>query len=311
MTYASDQQSARSGSPFWRGIGKGFKVLLRLLVVLILGVGVGAGLYYGVPWIYRTLVRPVQENRVRIVVLEESLKQESERIQGETATLRQRVTDLEVAMTELQETSDGQAQRMDDFDDRANDLQTQLDELADSVAAQEDDLATLETDLTAELEALETELAESLDSEIAAVLDEIDARHAALQTQIYTLMGRQILIQTAQDLLKVHLLVVEENPRAARETVTLAVDHLTRARALMPDQAGALIELETRTQALEALIAQNSYRVRPELEAVWAAVMELAMPAMEDRSPLVPIETPGEVLTSTQTSPVPTPTPTP
>jgi len=320
MTYASDQQTSQSGSPFWRGVGRVFKVLLRILLVLIFGVLIGAGLYYGVPWAYRTVIRPVQENRVRIVALEQSLEQERTRLQDEAATLRERATDLEMAVTELRETSGVQGQQLADLDTHAAELQAQLDSLAERMDGQEaamasfeselnEEMASLETELDEEITALETDLAAELETEVGAALEEVDKRYADIQTQANTLEGRLALIQAAQDLLKVRLLLLEENPRAARETVTLTIDHLTRARALMPAQTPALTDLETRLENLDELIAQDSFRVGPELEALWAEVMDMVLPPASALPTPVPTRTPWE--TPTSTSPIPTPTQTP
>ncbi len=309
MTYTPEPAPSSSGSPFWRGVGKVFKVLLRLLVALIFGVLIGLGLYYGVPWVYRTVIRPVQENRVRIVTLEQSLEQERTRIRDEAAALRERATDLEMAVTELRETSGVQEQRLDDLEIRATELQARIDGLAERMTAQEAAMSSLETELGEEMAALETELKDDLATEVEMALQEIDVRYGEIQAQADVLEGRLALIQAAQDLLKVRLLLLEENPRAARETVNLAIDHLSRARALLPDQTPALTDLEERLENLDELIAQDSFRVGPELEALWAEVMDIVLPPVSETSAPIPTRTPWE--TPTVTSPVPTPTLTP
>lgn len=306
MTASQNQPPSRSGSPFWRGVGRVLKVLLRLLVVLVFGVLIGAGFYYGIPWVYRTLVQPVQENRVRIVALEQSLEQERTRVQDEAAALRERATDLEKAVTELRETSGVQAQRLHDLETRTAEIQTQIDGLVERVTDQEAAMSTLETELGEEMTALEQALASELESEVEAALKEIDARYAEIQAQANVLEGRLALIQTAQDLLKVRLLLLEENPRAARDTVALAVDHLTRARVLTPSKSAALLNLQERIEGLDELIAQDSYRVAPELEALWADVMDMVLPSASELPPPVPTRTPW--ITPTLASPVPTPT---
>ncbi len=320
MTHTDNQPTSQSGSPFWRGVGKVVKVILQLLVVLIFGIAVGAGLYYGVPWIYRTLVRPVQENRVRIVALEESLKQEQTRIQEEAGTLRERITDLEIALTELRETAGVQGQRLNELDTQAAEIQAQLDGLVARMDDQETAMASLEDDLDEEMTslaneldeeitALETDLESTLETRVETALVAVDERYEKIQIQANTLEGRLALVQAAQDLLKVRLLLLEENPRAARETVTLAIDHLTRARALMPAQTPAITDLEARLENLDELIAQDSFRVGPELEALWAEVMDMVLPSASELPTPVPTRTPW--ITPTLASPVPTPTLTP
>ncbi|MGC9398676.1 MAG: hypothetical protein ACP5HM_06025 [Anaerolineae bacterium] len=313
MTHA--QNSTSSGSPFWRGVGRVLKVLLRLIFVLVFGVLLGLGFYYGVPWTYRTLIQPVQENRMRIVALEQSLEQERGRVQEEAATLRRRITDLEMALTELRETSDARTQRLDELDAQITETQAQLDQMMEIVAAQATAIPAINSEVEEEMTALEEKLRSELSAEAGAALKAADRRYAEIEAQTDALEGRLALIQTAQDLLKVRLLLLEENPRAARAAVMLAVEHLGRARALLPAQTETLDDLEARLTTLETLIAQNSYRVAPELEALWGEVMDLALPPevkpLGTAPALPPPPTPTAPTTapSVRVSPVATPTP--
>lgn len=315
MTQSQNQPPSQTGSPFWRGVGRVLRVFLRLLLVLIFGVLIGAGLYFGVPWVYRSVISPVQENRARIVALEQSLENERTRLQDEAAALRERATELEMAVTDLRDTTGLQAQRLDDLDTRATELQAQLGSVAERMDDQEAAVASLEDELNEEITSLETELGEELttleedlgaelETEVESALDEVDKRYAEIQVQANTLEGRLALIQAAQDLLKVRLLLLEENPRTARETVTLAIDHLTRARALIPALTPTLTDLEDRLESLDELIAQDSFRVGPELEALWAEVMDMVLPPASELPTPVPTRTPWE-------TPTPTLTPTP
>jgi chromosome segregation ATPase len=117
--------------------------------------------------------------------------------------------------------------------------------------------------------------------------------------QLGNLEGRLALLQTAQDLVKVRLLLLEENPGTARDTLDLAIAHLDQASALMSSQAETLEDVRNRMTALDDLIARRSFRARPDLEALWADVMDLVVPL-----------TAQSAVTATQTtSPLPTPTP--
>ena len=108
------------------------------------------------------------------------------------------------------------------------------------------------------------------------------------------LEGRLALLQTAQDLLKVRLLLLEENARSAQDTLTLAIAHLEQAAELIPEQAQRLQELQGRMAGLGELIEERSFRAAPELESLWADVMDLVLPTTlppaEERASEIPVE---------------------
>jgi len=144
---------------------------------------------------------------------------------------------------------------------------------------------------------------------------------AAVSQQVGEVEGRVALLQTAQDLLRVRLLLMEQDPRAAAEATTLAVAHLERARALAPELDAAIMPLQARLGDLRALIEAGSFRVGLELEALWAEVMELVLPApVVEATPAVTVPgaptpaispiftpTPPAAGRATPTPPIPTP----
>jgi len=279
-------------------LGKIFKFLLRLTFVLIIGAGLGLALYWGIPWGYRTLVQPVQDNRARITVLEQRLEQTQLREQEQVEALQSRITSLEVQLTELAELAASREELVAYGEEsaaalaRIADTEAQLDELTQALA----DLETLLAAQDVTLRELET-----LNVELSAGLAEIrDARQL-----VGTLSGRMMLLQTAQDLLKVRLLLLEDNPRLAREMLPVAVAHLEQARAALPEEAETLEALQTRIEALDALIATNSFRVGPELEALWASVMELVTPLEPLLQETVAPEAPEPALSPLPTPPAP------
>lgn len=287
----TQQQPTSSDSAFLRAVKGFFRFLVRFLFVLVVGVLLAAGLYYGAPWVYRNLVQPVQENSVRIATLEQRMDQEQERLREENQALEERITALETELSQLQEEVAVEAQDQQS-------LEEQHQELADRIAQVEDDLTTQEQAIEEVGSDLEEAVAD-LEGELADVAGEL----ADAQAQADVLDGRLMLLQAAQDLLKVRLLLFEENERAAQETVALTVTHLDQAIARMPAQAETLEDLRERVAALDELIERNSFRVRPDLEALWADIMELVVPP--------PSALGGTAQPTPAQSPVPTPTSTP
>ena len=277
-------------SAFWRAIGAFFKILLRLTVVIVLGTLIGLGLYYGTPWVYHTFVRPVQENTARMTALEQRLAQEQARAKTDLQNFEARLTALETA---LQDARDESANR-----DEA--LATQAEALRAAtarIAALEAALLEAEADVKAQAAMLA-----DLQIELERAQEHITAKDTAISEQVELLEGRVALLQTAQALLRVRLLLLEENPRAAADAVNLAIAHLERARTLLPELEPRLALLLTRMTELQTLIEQRSFRVGLELEALWAEVMELVLPAPVEEAPApIPAEATPPV------SPLPTP----
>ncbi len=295
--------TTQTGSPFWRAVGNFFKFLVRLFAVIVIGALVGAGLYYGVPWAYRSLVQPVQDNTTQIASLKQELAQKQARVGEELQTFQARIATLETERTQLQEDMTVQAQEMQT---QAEALQAQAEALQAAEARVQDleqQVTQVEQDLTSQQEAVAA-LGKAFEME----MDAAAGRDEDTRLQLGGLEGRLSLIQTAQDLLKVRLLLLEENPLVAQDTVLLAVEHLERAAAASPELADTLAPLQERIAALEGLIKADSFRVGPELESLWADVMELALP------PVVLVEQVEEITLlsplSPPTPPLPLPTPT-
>jgi len=272
MTY-QQPASESSGSPVLRAIGGVLRFLVRFIFVLIVGALVGAGLYFGVPWAYRSVVQPVQRNSARVAALEQRVAQEQTRLQDENLALQERIASLEAELTALEEESAVLSQDLEE-------AEAQIDQLRQS-------LPQVQEDLEAQRDAAET-----AHSRLEGAVTDLDEQTAQVVQRTDALEGRLALLQTAQDLLKVRLLLLEENARDARDTLTLATAHLEQAMALMPEQGEKLLELQGRMTELNRLIEERSFRAGPELESLWADVIDLIFPATAPPAEPTPTPTP-------------------
>jgi len=274
--------SGPSGSPILRAVGGFFRFLVRFLFILVVGVLVGAGLYYGAPWAYRTLVQPVQQNTVRVVALEQRMAQEQTRLQDENLALQERIAALEAEMTALGEKSAVRAQDIEGVVEQIQQLELRITQAEEDLEAQQ-------------------EVVEAMRSQLGSAITDLGEQTDQVAGRAEELEGRLALLQTAQDLLKVRLLLMEENSRSARDTLTLATVHLEQAVALMPEQAETFLGLQERMAELERLIGERSFRAGPELESLWADVIDLVLPSVLPPAGEQTSEVPAEL----------TPTPTP
>ena len=301
-------------------IGRILRFIVRLILVLVIGGLVGLGIYLGVPWAYRSLVWPVQDNRARVAILEQRMDLEQEHLRERERTLQDRSYELEdelakveAEVARLREQVAVQAEDQEGLEAQTGRLGDQVVQLEADVEAQrlameaatEDiraDLGDATAGLNRGLEDLQDELSDII-ANLAPQVEETREELIGVDGRLGELEGRLALLQAAQDLVKVRLLLVEDNPGTARNTLALAITHVEQASALMPLQAETLAELQTQMTALDGPIAQRSFRARPDLETIWAGLMDLVVPV-----PLT--NTPG--VTATQaTSPLPTPTSSP
>lgn len=286
MTEQNDTNNTR---PFWRGVGTFFKILFRLILVLLVGGLIGAGLYFGVPWVYQTVVVPVQQNTADIQALEDRFNLIENQANQETDALQERSANMEGEITEIKEALAVQEGHLATAEAEIADLTSQIATQAAEATAQAETLGDLETSIKAALDALAEQSAtlneqqtalEFLESRMTSALTEIESDLAALTEEQPSLLGRLALLQAAQDLLRARIQLAEDNAGAAQETLILAQDHLNRAAALSPEIALELQGVGARIETLDGLIETRSFRATTTLEALWADIMDLVTPTV-------------------------------
>ncbi len=147
-------------------LGRFFGVLLRLVAVAVLGIGLAAGAYFGIPRAYRGLVQPAQINTSRIGALEAELDQARGDASSQRDRTRDRLAALEAALAEQGEalaTADAQleAARADSLDQS-----TAMEALTDQLGTLRGGLE----DLTKQLDAILSDLGEPQEEIRSALL---------------------------------------------------------------------------------------------------------------------------------------------
>ncbi len=73
----AQEPAKEQGPSFWSRLGRAFlnfiRAFLRLLITLAVIVGIGAGIYYGLPYIKKTFIAPVEQNTARVNELENTV----------------------------------------------------------------------------------------------------------------------------------------------------------------------------------------------------------------------------------------------
>lgn len=189
-----------------------FRALVRLiLIVLVIG-GFGAAIYYGIPYLQRKFVAPVEQNSARVAELE-----------GEIASLKKQLDEYKSQLTELNSQLDGLGNQMDETAAR-------VEALDKSVEAHTASLKKLE-----EMDAaLGTRIEQTNDSTLLALKNEVTL------TRVLDLLARARLylaqsnfglaradVESARDLLaELQSSAADEAQGQAVERLELALDNL-------------------------------------------------------------------------------------
>lgn len=131
-------KAPKSGPNFFQRLGRAFVGFLKFLFVLfiiavILG-GIGAGLYFGLPYLHQVYVVPVNQNTARIAEVAEQQSRDVLALQAEIAAHKTEIADLQTRDTEFEtqltaieasiETHSAALERLDE-------MQSKLDQAAD------------------------------------------------------------------------------------------------------------------------------------------------------------------------------------
>ena len=136
-----------SGPSFGQRVGGFFRFLWRLfLLLLFLGV-LSLLLYIAVPWIYRTFIRPVEQNSAQVRVLQSRQEQ-----------TEQELADLQTRLETNESVQNGHDGTLNDLNDRMQEIETEI-------AARTESLAAIER-LQSELEGQNQEVSAELERQI-------------------------------------------------------------------------------------------------------------------------------------------------
>jgi hypothetical protein len=122
-----------SGPSFGQWVGRLFRFLLNLLLILLLLGGIGAGLYFGLPWLYQKYVVPVEQNTDQLAGL-----------QTRQAQSEQAVIDLQARLDSAEAAQAQQAQSLTDLSGRVDNIEKEITAHTQTLTALEEMQSTLE-----------------------------------------------------------------------------------------------------------------------------------------------------------------------
>jgi uncharacterized phage infection (PIP) family protein YhgE len=295
----STENNTSSKPSFGKRLGSAFvsflRALLRLLLIVVLVGIIWAGFYYGIPWLYRMYIQPVQENTSRLEDFQTDYQQDKDLFTERLNSMQSRLEDLELQSDNV---------KLD-----LADIQTQLANIEDALEDHNSALAGM-----AELSAALEERGAALES-LANALDELSRSVEANAEEIQSLVNQpgeqdEVLAALRQELglLKVmdliaraRLFLTQNNLGLAEGDVRTAQNLLSELRSQGPAEgAEALTEILLRLDLVVEELPEAPDLAADDLEAAWGLMLrELSVePALtaepvDEGLPLTPTPTPA------------------
>jgi chromosome segregation ATPase len=269
------------------------RFVVRLLLVLLLAVLLGAGVYFGLPALYRRYVQPIETNLARLDDAQARQEQTDQQ-------LRQRLDDLQRRLEALELQNDTQKQSLDE-------IQTSLSGLEKTAqSAQDENLLTRLGEVESALQAANANL-DQLRNDLAGV-NQAQAQNSLLvqdlarKAETGSLETELQLLKAMELLTRSRLSLVENNAGEAEQDVRAA-------RQLLADLGGEVPEYQV--EALSSIIARLDQALTdlPARPVLAADNLEIAWQLLRSGLPGEP--TPEPTLTPGTPTGTPTPGPAP
>ena len=285
------------------------RALLRILLILSLAVLLGAGIYYGVPALYRRYVQPVENNLTRLNDAQSRQEQSNQQIKQRLDELGQRVEGLEL--------------QNDSHKQTLNEVQARLDEMESAQQAGGGTQATAiaqQADLEATLAAMGANL-EQLQSEIAAVNQAMG--QTSLQVQelvdsaevgkdpLQALHNELQLVKAMELLTRSRVYLVEDNLGLAKQDVSAARLLLAKMGGDVPSyQVKPLAAIIARLDAALSNLPSRPVLAAEDLEVAWQLLRD-GLPGQATPQPTPTAEAGTPAASTVIGTPTPTTTPIP
>lgn len=278
--------------------------LLRLLFIVILGIGLGAAIYYGVvygaPALYYHYVYPVQQNTLRLEDLEARQAQSDQQLAARLETLQTRLDALEVQGDANRETFSSLQSGLDAVATSLTGVQTAQTEaqvaIEDLLAAQAAIGVSSESIQAAQAEA-ETHLGEAqaalddlaqqvagIDEDVEGLIEaarqsdeEIEALEGELQAVIGPVAGLQYdqyLLRVLDLLTRAELYLAQGNAGLARADVLTARFLLSGLQTQLPaHHQDATVAILTRLDLVLGSLPGATDLARGDLDVAWQLLL--------------------------------------
>ena len=232
------------------GVIKFLGGLSRLILIILVGVIIGALLYFAITFVYNNAVLPTQNNTTNLSNLDTRLTQTTDQLRQDMQGLQGRLTALENQHTTDVETIAELTARLEIAETEMQDQSTQITDL-EKLAAELDTLQTSFDDLQTRLTQLEEDLSANA------------TPNAELTRQIQLVKAMQMLMRARLDLLQNDFGRAKANILNARDLVTALASEDT------PEQNQILTVWVSRLNSAAKNLPDSPILAENDLEVAW------------------------------------------
>ncbi len=322
MTTESSPPAAPSfGRRLLLALGKLAKFTLRLLFVVVIGVLLGLGVYwgasYGIAAVNRQVFQPIRDHTRQLNDLESRYAQDYGRLNEQSQALQERIDALESQGDTTREALDALQTRLATSEALLGEMQTVLGGAQESLRALETQQTTFAPDITklqSALTKLETVVGD-LTETTAYIISDVEALSATVKDESPLVAVRaDVKVLKAMELLtRARLQLAQDNLGTATTEVQEARNVLLALGATIPvHQQNALTAIVQRLDLGLANLPDAPRLAADDFEIAWQ-LLTRGLPVQSTAMPLLsPLAAPEITSTATLTATLPvTPTVTP
>ena len=285
------------------------RALVRILLILLLAVLLVAGIYYGVPALYRRYVRPVETNLARLNDAQSRQEQSNQQINQRLDELERRLEGLELQNDSHKQTLDEVQARMDEMESAQ---QAGGGAQATAIARQDELEATLAA-MGANLEQVQAEIA-AVDQAIgrtSLLVQELVNSTEAGESPLQELRNELQLVKAMELLTRSRVYLVEDNLGLAQQDVSAARLLLAKMGGDVPSyQVKPLAAIIARLDAALSNLPSKPVLAAEDLEVAWQLLRD-GLPGEATPQPTPTIGTGTPAAMGVTETPTTTPTPIP
>jgi hypothetical protein len=259
---AADAPELRSGPSLAGRIGR---FLLRLLVVVVLGAALGAGLFYGAIRLYRDAIEPLRTLDTRLADLQLQIDRLQETQGEQTADMRDRLTTLEGRMAALNEQVSELEARAGILQEDQNALETRVEDLK-PIEARLDAVAAEQETLAMRMQGVEDMVAS----------EELPAQRVARDLQL--LRAMTVMTRARLSLSQLNLGLAQADLGAANDILAILVGTGTGVAEGTTPADSRLVEASDHINAALTSVLSRPAVAEDELEIAWKLLIELTAP---------------------------------
>ncbi len=241
------------------------RAFVRLLVIVVVAVLLGAGIFYGLPALYNTYIEPLQSSIIRLQDAQSLQDQNSQQV-------NQRLEDLQKRLVMLEAQSDTVKQDIGELNSRLDDQESASQELASTLEAAQTAADRRFNAASTSLDQLDKKLAD-LSAELERTnqdIQDLADQFNATNTPVASLARELQLVKAMEILTRSRISLISNNVGLASEDIQTGRDMLASLLSQVPsDQVESLTAIVNRLDLSLGNLPDSPVLAADDLEIAW------------------------------------------